>query len=69
MTTSTRQRDSHSRRTTRENGNTRGNKKKRRDEGVTKANKRKKDDKGKPRPELAGYMQREDDERKRDESI
>jgi hypothetical protein len=69
MTTSTRQRDSRSRRTTRENGNTRGNKKKKRDEGVTKANKRKKDDKGKPRPELAGYTQREDEERKRDENI
>jgi hypothetical protein len=36
---------------------------------VTKANKRKKDDKGKPRPELAGYTQREDEERKRDENI
>jgi hypothetical protein len=39
------------------------------DEGMTKVNKRKKDDKGKPRPELAGYTQREDHECKRDESI
>jgi hypothetical protein len=69
MTKLTRQRNSHSRRTTRENGNTGGTKKKKRDEGMTKANKRKKDNKGKPRPELAGYTQREDNECKRDESI
>jgi hypothetical protein len=69
MTTLTRQRNSRCRCTTRENGNTGGNKKKKRDEGMMKANKKKKDDKGKPRPELAGYTQREDDECKRDESI